>query len=123
MSLIIAVTGRGCSNLVKKSFFSALLGNLGVTVDDLLSGAPAHLRRQDGTGLGASLKYVPYSVQLQNVEVLTWSKYLSPANSSITSVIQLTSCWLDISEASAMCPRPAVFRPEPPIKSSYHVRQ
>jgi hypothetical protein len=58
MSLVIAVTGRGYSNLVKKSFFSVLLNNLGATVDDLLSGAPAPLRRQDG--LGSDLEYVPY---------------------------------------------------------------
>ena len=43
-----------------KSFFSAVLDNLGVTVDDLLSGAPGPLRRQDGPGLGADLEYVPY---------------------------------------------------------------
>ena len=57
MSLVIAVTGRGCSNLVKKSFFSGLLNNLGATVDDLLSGAPGPLRRQNGAG--ADVKYVP----------------------------------------------------------------
>ena len=38
-------------------FFSALLDNLGVTVDDLLSGAPGPLRRQNGAG--ADVKYVP----------------------------------------------------------------
>ena len=43
----------------KNLFFSELLDNLGVTLDDLLSGAPGPLRRQNGAG--ADVKYVPYS--------------------------------------------------------------
>jgi hypothetical protein len=58
MSLSIAVTARGGSNLVKKSFTSGLDG-LGPTHDGLLSGEPGTVPCQSG-GLSSSVAYVPY---------------------------------------------------------------
>ena len=55
--------------------------------------AEAIVRRQ--SPVVADVEYVPYYLQLQHVEVLTWSKNFSSAKSSMTSVSQLVTCWVE----------------------------
>lgn len=66
--------------------------------------AEAIVRRQGD--IVADIGYVPYYLQLQHVEVLTWSKNFSSAHSSPTSMSYLMACWV----ISGPC-EPSALRP------------